>query len=388
MGKRLPLLILLVSFAPVVGGYSYVQGKTFAEGNTTLCAQQSGRAAFVDTYCAATSATTSIRACCKGTEAVLLYYGSSQSCIGPRSNTPNYGLGQLKPAVCNVMAAAQTLIPEATCMTANEPFVVTATNAGQGSAHQVPSGHCSYTSNASSTQRTCTGMTSLRIETFSASNTCAGAAASLSIVIAPYTDGATVYSCAAYTHTDLPECVDGDAIGITPQGWTNVLAAPQKGWSVYDSSPRQAKPGVRQVPLYNDFPHRMVGSQAKPIPTMQTNLHLRKFGTINAKETKPSYLTSPDAGGVYVRGECEDKAPPSLCHDWARIYKCESGFVGGKGDREAEKQTLGQLCPSACKSSCMGVPYRDLDHSTLKKLGFDFWWDEEHFTGRYGGQTP
>merc|ERR1711939_1091427 len=339
----------------VAWGYSYAQGNVFADHQ---CGAQTGRMGFVDTYCAATSASTSVRLCCKGTEAVLLYYGNSQNCV----------------------------VPKAACMTAHEPFVLTVTNAGASSTHQMPSGYCSWNSVASSTKRTCTGLASLRVETFTASSSCAGTAASSSIVTAPHTDGAHVYSCEPYTHSDLDECAAPPvAIGTTPQGWTNVLGSAQRGWSVYDSSPSQTKPGMRMVPLYNDFPNRMVGSSAKPIPTMQSNLHLRKYGTTDAKETKPSYLTSPDV--IYERhrytkvnhGECEDKAPPKLCYDWAERYGCSNGFLGGKGEREAARQTVAQLCPTACNSNCTNLPYRDLQPSTLKTLGFDFWVNDDHF---------
>ena len=51
----------------------------------------------------------------------------------------------------------------------------------------------------------------------------------------------------------------------------------------------------------------------------------------------------------------------------------------GKGEREAARQTVAQLCPTACNSNCTNLPYRDLQPSTLKTLGFDFWVNDDHF---------
>jgi hypothetical protein len=377
---RAALVLLAACATRPAQGYQYAKAQLFGD---EACTVSNGELAMVDSYCTATSRTTSLRLCCKGTEARFMYYDSTPNCVGVHSikeSDWNHGLDYrtrldrtLRKNECSHLQLLN-LISSASCSKAPEVYVLRSQNTTEGgTTRNEASGHCTWNSATRSTRRTCTALHAIRIETFGTPD-CSGAEVlPAAIVRAPHREGdnwgspATGYtldtllpdhmdhggitwSCEPFTHIELSECRESTVVSLVPQGW---------GPSAF-----------------SDFvPQTMIGSDAQATPSLQYNKHKR--GGMFAKLTEPSENDSPTP--YYIRNECEDNMPPAMCWEWKTRYGCDSAYVGGKGERESKPMTIGEACPSACNPNCTQIPYRDLGPSTLRNYGFDMFTDESGY---------
>jgi len=371
-------MMALGSITPTAS-YSYATWTDW--GDRSCKAEPKGQIAVADTYCTALSNSTSVRLCCMGTEfrpaeAMWMFYSNSRECTmgGRFMGSPQGGqdLGQVLrhnfceslPLYLGQQHPRIYIRPTQMCSSNNEPFVLVINNSTFGATQSQPSGHCSWESSGGSKKHTCTGPSSMRIDEYSTGN-CSDAAASTLMVNTPYVDGALTYNCRAFTRpsaSELPHCEVPDQIRPTPQGY---MQLPQQ-LSGYG---------------YN-FPDRQVGSEARPFPTMASNLHLHKKGSIEAKQTKPDEHTSP--WPIYGRhdrmlDDCEDRLPTEQCKIFAERYGCESCCVGAKGVGINGPMSIADACPSVCSSNCTMIPYNDLMPATKKQIGIEMFEDYQNY---------
>jgi len=368
-------VLLAVCIFKVTHGYKYATAQVFAD---TACTVSNGKLAVVDSYCTAMSPTTSLRLCCKESEARFMYYDSTPNCVGVHSikeSDWNHGIDYrtrldrtLRKNECSHLQV-QNLISSATCTDHSDVFVLRLQNGTDGTTRNEASGHCTWNSASRSTRRTCTALHAMRIETFGTPDCTGGEVLPVAIVRTPHTEGdnwgspatgdtpdnwlpdhmahtGITWSCEYYSHIEHSECRESTAVGITPQGW---------GPAAFG----------------NFIPDAMAGSDFKATPSLQYNKD--KKGGMHSRLTQPDENTSPNP--MYIRKECEDNMPPAMCWQWKTRYGCGSAYVGGKGERESTPMTIGEACPSACNPNCTHIPWRDLSPQTLREYGFDMYVD-------------